>query len=197
MAVTLYRCSKCRGLFNSVFGTGENQVCRDCKFGGGVGGSPDKTVVTKQDVKIVEAGEKESKLDELNRLTQAVFERSPSLGQFDGGKQISQPFIYQLPVDPDQKYKFTFSGFEEAGAQGYRSTGEITGRMLENGRIALDNPIFRINKDGSMDVLDLIDSDILLPQQAVSESLPAPVPEPTADPHSALLNPKRKLRLGS
>ena len=30
MAVTLYRCSKCRGLFNSVFEP--NKLCRDCKL---------------------------------------------------------------------------------------------------------------------------------------------------------------------
>lgn len=202
MGVTLYRCSRCKGLFNSVFGTGENQLCRACKTGDSAGSSGQ---LASSSVTIVEARDKAEpivvnpsdqgavffdignpKVDELNRLTQAVFDRSPSLGQF----------MYSVP-QPGEKYAFKFSGWMETGARAYQAQDEqITGKMMENGKIALDKPIIRINGDGSTDVVDILDSDVLIPQQSISVSGIAEVPEePSTEPHAAMLNPKRKMRI--
>ena len=126
-----------------------------------------------------------SKIEQLNRLTQGVFERNTSLGQF----------MYELPKD--QKYEFTFSGFKEPGAPVYTSeSGPISGKILPGGRIALDRPIIRKNADGTTDVVDIIDQEAIFPTQVmVVKGIDAPPPEPQSDPHAALLNPKRKMRL--
>ena len=167
-----------------------------------VGGSPPNQEGSGADIKIVEPSGEDvalnpsvvraeffasgsSKVDELNRLTDQAFERSPSLGQF----------LYYAPTD--QKYQFTFSGFKEPGVPRYMAeSGPISGKIMPGGRIALDRPVIRQNPDGTTDVVDIIDQEAIFPTQViVVKGIEVPPPEPTSEPHAALLNPKRKMRL--
>ena len=164
-----------------------------------IGGSPPAKPESEPDVRIVEPGVPDGavvvnpagggaeffasgnpKVDELNNLTVEVFRRSPSLGQF---QTLESP-----------RYEFKFSGW--AGSEpSFSVDGDVvTGKVLANGKIMLDKPISRRNPDGSVDIVDIIEQGSLFPGRnvEVKEVLP---PEPTSDPHAALLNPKRKMRL--
>ena len=133
-----------------------------------------------------------SRVDKLNVITQAVFEQNPSLGTFLG----------------EPKFEFTFSGWRQPEVAAYSGLGgPIKGRMLPGGKIALDEPIMRLNGDGSIDLIDVVDQEVFLPGAAFQPQnsqrievevkgleIEDPAP-PTQSPHRAMLEPKRKIRI--
>lgn len=207
MAVYVYRCAKCRGLFNTVI----QGLCRACKTGdAGASASPagsnevniiensdpgstGAVVVNPQALApefFISDGEKwvsaNPKISELNRLTEQVFERNPSLGQFASPQS-------EFTMKPEDTVRFR-DQFGNYGPEYKNTSGKVVrGRVVAGNRIALDGCISTIGKDGVVDVVDLLE----FPGEIVgmrSESATQPV-ETRPEPHAAILNPKRKMRI--
>lgn len=174
MAITLYRCSECGSLVGAIYGSGPSQVCRSCKLGGSpdstIGGSPEKIRDTSE-ITVVEAV-----ADAFKKWAS----RDPVTA--DGGKSLWVPSSY---------------GAEEIGRQIFIESGQVYGYTFPDGswqQVTNDKSgwcLVVLNGDGSIkDAGDLI---------VLSGRNDPPTPEVPAvsdvDPHAAMLNPKRKIRL--
>jgi hypothetical protein len=132
MAVTLYRCSKCRGVFNSVWDTPSGRLCRDCKLQilgyQTQGGKP-----AVEQVKIVEdimgGGKAGAAIggnigDAESLFEQQAYQQSPQslnvgLAGTDSDERnlANEVYFQQLQEDrlrKSQEYRFTFSGFKDS-----------------------------------------------------------------------------------
>ena len=132
MAVTLYRCSKCRGVFNSVWDTASGRLCRDCKLQT-LGYQPEGGKPASEQVKIVEdtmgGGKAGAAIGGNIRDTKGLFEQqgyqqSPQiliggLSGMAGGQQnvSSDLYVQQLQAERFQQaqgYRFVFSELKES-----------------------------------------------------------------------------------
>lgn len=127
MAVTLYRCQKCRGLFNAVFEP--NKWCRDCKLNQTSGGTSKSslantfTVLTgAEELTIIEpeeamSGSKSSAIGGPIGDAQNVFAQQQAQ-QYQQGLQSAAGLQGLMgasgqTANPPQGYEFQFSGWRE------------------------------------------------------------------------------------
>jgi hypothetical protein len=215
MAVTLYRCSKCRGLFNTVFEP--LKMCRDCKLNQTSGGTSraslrtSEGVAENEDVRIVEpegdsmGGGKASaaiggpigdaQSDLSNAINEVTYQAFMARGQqnFSGGSQIRSPFQYNTP-----DYKFKFYGWRQDGERAIGSlTSPAVGSKVYNPNT---DTFWELGADGIVREYDGGGNFLGLPplSEATSPSLVSPPkPEPESSPHDAILKPSRKLKFAA
>ena len=213
MAVTLYRCSKCRGLFNTVFEP--LKMCRDCKLQQTSGGTSRASLRTLEmldddsEVTIVEpeetvgGGKAGQAIGGPIGDAQEVFAQqyaqnqasrlgglmgSGQQGIYSGGSEIRNPFTYSVPDNPE--YKFKFIEGMKVPANGQRVYDPNTDSFFYRDSSGL---IVRCNGEG-----------VILQVMPLQETIrvtgidaPPLKPEPESSPHDAILKPSRKMKFAA
>jgi len=202
MAVTLYRCSKCRGVFNSVWDTASGRLCRDCKLQT-LGYQPEGGKPAGEQVKIVEdimgggslgaaiggnIGDAQNVFEQRQKqvveLQQAALSnslaglmQSGATAAVSGGSEIRSPLQYaDSSIRPGALFQFRDGTI--------RTVTQVS--RLDSERIMI------VDNLGEITVRDLA-----LQFATAARVTPSPKPEPESSPHDAILKPSRKLKLAA
>lgn len=201
MAVTLYRCSQCNGVFSAVYDAGPNRkLCRGCKFSG-FGASSD-AAKKGEEVTIVEPDGK-----------------GESVGAGKQGVQsaIGGPIGNAQDIFAQQNVS-GLMGQVGAGAvnASLQTLNDMTNMILDNVTLLTDfvgakvydpstNSFYEKTASGTIRQVDGIGkvireiysggNEIRTPFQYAQPESKTRTEVPRPDPHEATLNPKRKIRL--
>jgi hypothetical protein len=214
MGVTVYRCERCLGVFQSVFGVGGKNYCRNCRFNlnteyvpgeqgsGGVAAGGGITIVEPKEETVgggkagAAIGGQQQAIDlQINALAQKSLSMLGGGQQsFSGGSEIRSPFMYAVPDDPKYKFKFTERNIEPIAnllpGQTFVSTDGVT-RLITSVQRLDDTRVMVTDSVGVFAVLDV-------PRSAGPVAYaPPPKPEPESSPHDAILKPSRKFKLAA
>jgi len=180
MAVTLYRCSKCRGVFNSVFDTFGGRLCRDCKLiASGYGG--EVKFAPAEQVKIV--GDEEETVGGIGVQSAVGLQKEQAQDLYNN----APPGV----LSGSSGYQFKFSGWQEKfrSEEGNKYYDINSNTFVERWP---DGTLVRYDGDGK--VVEAVPlRDQTAEQKVVPTFLNAEKPE--SSPHDAILKPSRKLKL--
>lgn len=210
MAVTLYRCQKCRGLFNAVFEP--NKWCRDCKLNQTSGGTSKSslantfTVLTgAEELTIIEpeeamSGSKSSAIGGPIGDAQNVFAQQQA-AQYQQGLQNAaslmglmggQSSLQNFSGGSEIRSPFIYSdssfnvGDSFVGDDGVR-------RVIASVRRLDDSRLMVIDSVGFIGI-------ITAPIGTGDRAYAAPTrfePKPESSPHESILKPSRKLKFAA